>query len=762
MQSSIIQVLVNGETKQVPFSSNLSQLLQSFHLDPKSVVVERNRRVVPRDEFPAVQVAQGDEIEIVHFVGGGKGGPKNLVIVESPTKARTLTKFLGSEYQIEASMGHVRDLPKSKMGIDVKDNFKPSYIVIAKAKKTVSKIKKEAKGKEAIYLAPDPDREGEAISWHLAAILREVTDQKIHRVVFNEITPEAVREAFRHPREIDIRLVDAQQARRILDRIVGYELSPLLWRKVGKGLSAGRVQSVALRLIVEREREIRNFTPKEYWLIGAKLSSEKSEKIFSAKLERIGEKKPELNNQQEAQDIRAAIEKLPFRIVKIETKERQRKPQAPYTTSRLQQEAYTRLGFTAAKTMKIAQRLYEGVELGAEEAVGLITYMRTDSVNVAGSAQVEAAKWINEKFGKDYLPPSPPVYKSKKGAQEAHEAIRSTSAYRTPEKVAPFLDEDELKLYELIWRKFVSSQMVPAIDEHTSISIVAGENYFFKANGKRNLFPGFGVVFEMLKAEPSEKGDSKEEEEDEGDQELPALQEGEILRLHELLATQHFTKPPARYNDASLIRTLEEKGIGRPSTYAPTIYTLLERDYVQRKGSLQPTELGEIVVGLLVQHFPDILDIQFTAQMEEELDKIEEGVFEWQRVISDFYTPFSKDLEKARSEMREVRREVVPTDKVCDVCGKQMVIRWGRFGQFMACSGFPECHYTQSLPTGFRCPQPDCSGDLVKRQSKRRQTFYGCSNYPKCTYITRRLPKDEKTVDENQKSPEVKPGETVT
>ncbi|MBI4115560.1 MAG: type I DNA topoisomerase [Candidatus Omnitrophica bacterium] len=758
MRDSFIRIRINGEIKEVASSLTLSQLLSSYQIDPQTVVVERNHQIVPRVQFKEIGVQSGDEIEVVHFVGGGKGGATKLVIVESPTKAKTLHKYLGDGYQIEASMGHVRDLPKSKMGVDLSDNFKPAYVISTKSKKTVSRIKKEAKGKEGIYLAPDPDREGEAISWHLSEILKEVTDSKIQRVTFNEITPEAVREAFHHPREIDDRLVNAQQARRILDRLVGYELSPLLWRKVGKGLSAGRVQSVALRLIVEREKEIKSFVPKEYWQLTAKLSSEKeeTEKIFLAKFERIGEKKPEIGNQKEAEELKSAIEKLPFRVEKVEKRERQRKPSAPYTTSRLQQESYTRLGFTAAKTMKLAQRLYEGVELEANEAVGLITYMRTDSVNVSKGSQDEAAKWIREKFGADYLPDAPPVYKSKKGAQEAHEAIRPTSVLRLPEKVRPFLQDDEFRLYELIWRRFVSSQMMPAIDEQTSVTIVAGDQYFFKATGKRNLFPGFDAVFSSVTKTAGETEEDEEASEDNGkNQELPALKEGETLKLHELLPTQHFTKPPARFNDASLVRILEEKGIGRPSTYAPTIYTLLDRGYAERKGgALMPTELADIVVSLLVQHFPTILDYEFTALMEEELDKIEEGELEWHRVLKDFYVPFSKLLEEARNQMRNVRREVVPTDEVCDICGKQMVIRWGRFGQFLACSGFPECRYTKSLPTGFRCPQPDCKGDLVKRQAKNRRTFYGCSNYPKCTYIARKLPRDQETVSEDEKPPE--------
>lgn len=766
MANNFINISLNGERKQLKPPLSLAELLQSVKIDSKSVVVECNREIIGRDQLSKIQVKEGDEIEIVHFVGGGREegtSPKHLVIVESPTKAKTLHRFLGKDYQIEASMGHVRDLPKSKMGVDLKANFKPEYVVIAKARKTVSRIKKEAAGKEKVYLAADPDREGEAISWHLAILLEDVANGKIQRVVFNEITAEAVREAFRHPRPIDDRLVHAQQARRILDRIVGYELSPLLWRNVGKGLSAGRVQSVALRFIVEREREVRRFVPKEYWKITAQLSSQKpgeDTKLFLATLDRVGEKKVELGNQEDAEKLRLLIEKLSFRVEKIEKREKQRRPQAPYTTSRLQQEAFNRLGFTAAKTMQVAQRLYEGVELGEEGSVGLITYMRTDSVNVANFAQSEAAKWIQEKYGRDYLPPTPPVYKSRKGAQEAHEAIRPTSVFRTPEGIRQFLQEDEFKLYELVWKRFVSSQMVPAIDEQTSVTVVAGENYFFKAGGTRNLFPGYGIVFETS-VKIGEEDSAKEENEEEEIREFPSLEEGESLKVHELKASQHFTKPPARYNDASLVRILEEQGIGRPSTYAPTIYTLLDRDYVYRQGgALVPTELGEVVVDLLVKHFPQILDIQFTALMEEELDKIEEGELEWSRVLSDFYTPFSQYLADAKVKMRNVRREAVPTDKVCDVCGKPMVIRWGRFGQFLACSGFPQCRYTKSIPTGFRCPQPGCNGDLVKRRAKKGKSFYGCSNYPKCTYITRRLPKEKHGASPEEKPPEAEEGET--
>ncbi len=759
-----MKVLINGEEKIVSSNLTLKGLLLSWNLSPETVVVEHNEAVIPRKNLEAVSVNEGDKIEIVHFVGGGaeetkvkkaariRKGPRNLVIVESPAKAKTINKFLGADYQVEASMGHVRDLPKSKMGVDIAHDFSPHYIIMTKAKKTVTNLKKQAKGKEGIFLAPDPDREGEAISWHLAHIFNEVNGSaSIQRVVFNEITKEAIQEAFRHPREIQMNLVNSQQARRILDRIVGYELSPLLWRNVGKGLSAGRVQSVALRLIVDREREIRKFVPLEYWSLEAKLSSQRKEcadKIFLSKFEKIGTEKADLKNREQTEAVRNEILQLPFKVEKIDKHERRRKPHAPYTTSKLQQEGYTRLGFPAAKTMRIAQRLYEGVELGSEGSVGLITYMRTDSVNVAQSAQQEAVSFVRQKFGEDYLPKEPPVYRSKKGAQEAHEAIRPTAVRREPHEIKAFLEEDEFKLYELIWRKFVASQMNPAMDEHLSISIVAGEKYFFKTTGRRNLFPGFSIIYSdfgvQKKAEEGAEKEEGEEGRDESQENLPELVAGETLHLHELMGYQHFTKPPARFNDASIVKMLEEKGIGRPSTYAPTIYTLLSRDYVNRRGgALIPTELGEIVVDLLVEHFPKIMDVEFTAAMEEELDKIEEGTMDWIRVLKDFYGPFESLLTTAREQMKNVRQEAVPTEYTCDVCGKPMVLRWGRFGKFLACSGFPDCKYTRSVPTGFRCPQPDCGGDLVKRMSKNRRTFYGCSKYPKCTYIAPRLPKQQ-------------------
>lgn len=779
-----MKIRLNGEDREFYGVQTLADLLDRLGINARAVIIEQNKHVIPREQVFSQTVCEGDQIEIMQFVGGGSHqgapstgvrkknvkktkpasfkshklkGPKNLVVVESPAKAKTINKFLGNDYQVEASMGHVRDLPKSKMGVDIENGFRPHYIVLKKAQKIVRHLKRQAAQKEQIFLAPDPDREGEAISWHLSHIFREVNGNAavIHRVVFNEITREAVQDAFRHPRHIQMNLVNAQQARRILDRIVGYELSPLLWRKVGRGLSAGRVQSVALRLIVEREREIRQFVPEEYWTLEAKLKPEKAGEggtPFIARLDKIDNERAELKNHEQTEKIRQEILGLPFRVASVDKRERKRKPHAPYTTSKLQQEAYNRLGFPAAKTMRIAQRLYEGVELGSEGSVGLITYMRTDSVNISKSAQQEAIQFIRTKFGPSFLPKEPPVYKSKKGAQEAHEAIRPTSIHREPVQVKHYLSNDEFKLYELIWQKFTASQMTPALDHHVSVLIRAGERYIFKATGRINLFPGFTVVFQedrSAKGKKETEGDSQAETEM---TELPELTEGEMLSLLELMGYQHFTKPPARYNDASLVKTLEEKGIGRPSTYAPTIYTLLSREYVNRKGgALIPTELGETVVDLLVQYFPKVMDVQFTATMEEELDKIEEGEMEWHKVLEDFYQPFRDLLAKARKEMKNIRQQEVPTEYTCDVCGRNMVIKWGRFGKFLACPGFPECRYTRSLPTGFRCPVDGCGGELVKRSTKNRRTFYGCSNYPKCTYIVNRLPKKEEDISEDDK-----------
>src|SRR3989338_8709806 len=680
-----------------------------------------------------------------------KSKTKHLVIVESPTKAGTINKFLGKDYHVEASFGHVRDLPKSKMGVDVANDFVPQYIIPSKAKKTVNKLKKAAEGMQTIFLAADPDREGEAISWHLAAIFNG-SKADIKRVEFNELTKEAVCRSFEHPREIDENLVNAQQARRILDRVVGYELSPLLWKKVQRGLSAGRVQSVALRIIVEREREIRAFVPEEYWSLHAELSSKRPEqqsKIFTAKLVKIGKEKAEIHREDEMLGVKNALTNAEFRVLSVQKKERQRKAQAPYTTSKLQQEAYNRLGFSAVKTMKVAQSLYEGVDLGKDGGpVGLITYMRTDSVNIADVARKEASQYIYEKFGSEYYPQTPNMYKSKKGAQEAHEAIRPSSAYREPEKIKSHLNEEQYKLYDLIWRKFVSSQMTPARDLVTSIDIQAGTEYFFKASGTKNIFPGFSAVFGDFQknVEKKENEDKKEEADESGDvnDDFPELEYNELLNLHQLTGNQHFTKPPPRFNDASLVKILEEKGIGRPSTYAPTISTLVYRNYAERKGgALMPTELADTVIDLLVNHFPVILDVEFTARMEEDLDLIEEGKADWVKILKEFHEPFEKQLVEAREKMKDMKKPVVETDEKCEKCGKTMVIRWGRFGKFIACSGFPECRNTKAISTGVPCPKENCGGSLVPRRSKGNRKFFGCSKYPACDYIANQLPKSD-------------------
>jgi len=693
--------------------------------------------------------SRGKESRVRASTKGESRNASYLVIVESPAKARTINRYLGSEYVVEASMGHVRDLPKSRMGLDVNNGFEPEYIIISKARKTVSRLKKAAKGKKSIYLAPDPDREGEAISWHLSVILAD-TGADIYRVSFNEITKSAIQEAFKSPTQISKKLVDAQQARRILDRIVGYNLSPLLWKKIGRGLSAGRVQSIALRFIVEREQEIRDFKPEEYWSIQAKVSSRRTEikdKLFHIKLDKIDGEKAEVKNKASAEAIKKELNQAPFAVAKLTTSMRRRRPQAPYTTSKLQQEAYTRLHFSAQKTMRLAQGMYEGVDIGGEEgAVGLITYMRTDSVHVSKQAHNELVKYIGETYGKEYLPDKPNTYKSKKQAQEAHEAIRPTSAFHEPEHLTKYLEADALKLYTLIWGKFVASQMKQAVDQTVTAEISAGKRYMLRATGSVNIFPGFLVVFKDVQRTEAkkEKGRDKEGDEEEDSGELPPLKEGEPLDLNELFTNQHFTKPPPRFNDASLIKLLEDAGIGRPSTYAPTIQTILYRDYVQRvSGALNPTELGETVTKLLVEHFGDIVDVNFTAYVEEELDKIEEGVLKWQDVIKEFYVPFKKDMDAAAVKIKDMRRIEIPTDYTCDVCGKPMVIKRGRFGKFIACTGFPDCKYTRSVPTGYRCPAPECEGDLIQLQSKRGQRFYGCSNYPKCRYTTNKLPKKE-------------------
>ena len=661
---------------------------------------------------------------------------KNLVIVESPAKAKTINKFLGKNFTVEASMGHIIDLPKSKLGIDVENDFKPQYVVINDRKKNLSALKKAAKGKEVIYLAADPDREGEAISWHIGNALKD-DSKKCYRVSFDEITKDAVLEAFKHPRDIDMHLVNAQQARRILDRIVGYTLSPILWRKVARGLSAGRVQSVAVRLIVEREEEIRKFKPDEYWEIEAELKRKADQPAdkFKAKLDKHDNKKVEIKKQHEADRILTELKKESFVVADIKESKKKKSPYPPFTTSKLQQDAFNKLRFSGARTMHIAQSLYEGVEIGKEGSVGLITYMRTDSVKISKDAQAAAKKYVLDNFGKRYYPEIPNVYKSRKTAQEAHEAIRPTLPLREPGSMKDSLTPDQFKLYQLIWNRFIASQMSPAVYSQTAVDIKAG-HYLFRASATRVVFDGYVAVY----------GDGEDKEkngDEEGKHRLPELSVGMALDLLDLLPSQHFTKPPPRYSDASLVKALEELGIGRPSTYAPIIQTITARDYVTRdSGYFRPTELGEIVIRLLMKHFPNVLDVEFTARLEDELDGIEEGEADWLVVLRSFYSPFMHTVEAAKLEMKDVKKEIAATNEICNLCGKPMIIKWGRRGKFLSCSDYPTCKNAKSITTGVKCPN-NCGGELVLRKS-RRGPFYGCTNYPRCTYTSRKLPEAEK------------------
>ncbi len=667
---------------------------------------------------------------------------KSLVIVESPAKVKTINKFLGERFEVCSSMGHIMDLPKKSMGIDIENDFKPTYVIIPSKRKTVRLIKKEAEDKTKIYIATDSDREGEAISWHLKNILSN--GRAIYRVTFNEITKDIVKAAFKNPGDIDKDKVNAQTARRVLDRIVGYSLSPLLWKKVGRGLSAGRVQSIALRLIVEREKKIKRFQSQEYWEVEAELKKqvENGESSFKAKLEKINDKKCEIKNKQEAENIVNELKNGRFLVTKIEIKEQKRYPQSPFTTSKLQQEAFNSYRFSAQKTMQIAQQLYEGLNIGGGETTGLITYMRTDSVRVSTSTVNQAREFIVKDFGKDYLPENPQIYKSKKSAQEAHEAIRPTDIERKPDKIKEFVTSDQYKLYKLIWNKFLASQMKPAVHLSTIVVIKAEPEeesrtsssarvFLFKTRGLNLLFPGFLSLYEY-------------EKEKDRYQTLPRLEEKELLLLLNLIPSQHFTKPPARYSDGSLVKSLEACGVGRPSTYAPTIRNIIERDYIRKeKGYLYPTELGIVVCELLIQHFPRILNVKFTAEMENELDNIEEGKMDWVKVIEGFYLPFKQNLDQAMKDMENIKKKVISTSENCPECEKVMIIKWGRRGRFLSCSGFPDCKFAKPISTGIKCPTNGCSGLLVERRSKSGRTFYGCSNYPKCRYITNKLPDNE-------------------
>jgi DNA topoisomerase-1 len=687
-------------------------------------------------------------------------GPK-MVIVESPAKARTVGRFLGRGYAVEASVGHIRDLPANRMGVDIEHDFAPRYVIPSKKKDVVKKLRGRAKQASEVYLATDPDREGEAIAWHLqAALERQVRGIPVRRVEFHEITRDAVDHAFGHPREIDQQRVDAQQARRILDRVVGYTLSPLLRDKMGRrGLSAGRVQSVALRLICEREREILAFVPVEYWTIEAELrkqqprassgeaqgGSASAAGSFVARLVKIRGQDPDLKNQASAQTIVDDLEGAAYVVQKVTRRERRRNPSPPFRTSTLQQEASRKLGLTAKRTMGLAQALYEGKDIGDGERVGLITYMRTDSVNVAESAQAEAREYIQKHFGQEYLPGKPPQYKTRaKSAQEAHEAIRPTSVLRDPASLKDYLKRDELRLYTLIWKRFVASQMAPAILDQTIVDILAGREgeekpYLFRASGSVIKFPGFLKVYEESKAEG-------EKEEEGAGVRLPPLEKDEVLDLIRLLPKQHFTKPPPRYTDASLIRALEQYGIGRPSTYAPTLTTLLGRRYVERENKrLFPTETGFLVNDRLVEYFPEIINVGFTAEMEEKLDLIATGEQAWVPMLHEFYGPFAEAVEVAREKMPRVEYKPEPTGELCPQCGKALLFRQGRFGKFIGCSGFPECRYRSSIPLpGVSCP--DCGGSVVEKRTRKGRRFYGCANYrpddeSSCQWATWKKPK---------------------
>lgn len=649
---------------------------------------------------------------------------KALVIVESPAKAKTIEKFLGKGYQVTASMGHIRDLPKSQLGIDIQDGFTPKYIIIRGKGAIVQRLREEAKKAERVYLATDPDREGEAISWHIAHLIG-LSELERCRVTFNEITKEAVQKAFQEPRPIDLNLVNAQQARRILDRLVGYNLSPLLWRKVKRGLSAGRVQSVAVRLICDREEEIEAFKPEEYWTVTAHLSKEGSPVV--ARYFGANGKKVVLSNEKDAMAVMRATEGKPFRVAAVTRKEKRRTPASPFTTSSLQQEAARKLGFSVSRTMRVAQELYEGVELAGEGSVGLVTYIRTDSTRVASQAVEEARDYILQKYGPEYSVPRAAGAKAA-GAQEAHEAIRPTSVFRHPEAVKDSLSRDQYRLYKLIWERFVASQMSPAVFDTVSVEITCGEHQF-RASGQSVKFPGFTILYV--------EGKDEEKTEDEDARTLPALSEGDVLVLERLEPKQHFTEPPPRYTEAMLVKVLEEKGIGRPSTYAPIIATIQERGYVVKEDKrFKPTELGRVVTKLLKEHFPDIVNVEFTADMEQSLDEIEEGRFEWSRVVREFYDQFSRTLEKADRSIERVRVPDEATDEVCELCGRQMVVKVGRYGRFLACSGYPECRNTRPITRRVDAVCPTCGGQLVERRSKKGRRFYGCANYPECDFVS--------------------------
>lgn len=709
---------------------------------------------------------------------------KSLLIVESPTKVNTLKKIVGKDFIIKASVGHLKDLPKKKLGVDVDNDFAPEYITIRGKGKILQELKTAAKKCDTIYLAPDPDREGEAIAYHIGNEVARFTKGKIYRVTFNEITKKAVLDAIKNPTELNNNRVNAQQARRILDRLVGYKISPILWKKVHRGLSAGRVQSVALRIVCEREREILAFKPREYWSITLELEgSEKPQ--FQSKLFKIDGNKAEIANKAEADEILKGLEGANPVLEDIVKKERKRNPSAPFITSTLQQEASRKLNFSPKKTMMLAQRLYEGIAMGRKGTVGLITYMRTDSVKLSDQALEEVRAFIPERYGKEFLPGSPNMYKSKKSAQEAHEAIRPTDVKLEPSTIKEHLEKDMFRLYQLIWSRFVSCQMVPAVLDTTQFDIKTGK-FLFRSNGSILKFAGFMKVY--VESQDDEQGDAVQSTGKADDRLLPPLKKGEELKIQEVLPEQHFTQPPARFSEAMLVKELEDKGVGRPSTYAATISVIKDRDYIQSvERRLQPVELGFMINDLLVENFPDIMNAEFTAKMEEQLDDIEEGKLEWVDALKSFYTPFKLDLEKAEEKMKDFKAVVEETDEVCEKCDQPMIIKWGRFGKFMACTGYPECKntkdlggkgdsedgatadevegncdkcesplimkrgrfgkfiacsnypeckFTKPIGLGISCPEEACKGEIAARRSKKGRTFYGCTKYPDCNFTS--------------------------
>ncbi|MFB3924824.1 MAG: type I DNA topoisomerase [Syntrophales bacterium] len=701
-----------------------------------------------------------------------------LIIVESPTKVKTIKKYLGSDFDVRASVGHIKDLPKSKLGIDIENRFEPTYKIIDNKKKIITELKKAAKKADTIYLAPDPDREGEAIAWHIS---QEIGDghKNIYRVLFNDLTKNTMLSAIKNPQKLNFHKYEAQQARRILDRLVGYQISPILWEKVKRGLSAGRVQSVAVRLICDREEEIRRFVSEEYWNIVAVVEGS-NPPPFEAKLIRINDKKAKIDNQAHADEIKEILESSDFIVSGIEKKETKRQPPPPFTTSKLQQEASRKLRFSAKKTMNVAQQLYEGIELGDEGPVGLITYMRTDSVRIAAEALQEVRSFIRANYGNDMLPVKPRYYKTSRKIQDAHEAIRPASLAYSPQNIKKFATPDQFRLYELIWNRFVASQMNPSIFDQTTIDIRA-KNCLLRAQGSILKFHGFSILYTESREEPEENGGFGNS--------LPEVSQGEKLSLLSVSAQQKFTEPPPRFSEATLVRELEEKGIGRPSTYATILGTIRDRNYVKlENGRFHPTELGMLVTDLLVKNFPKVLDIEFTASLENQLDSIEEGNLERPVMLQNFYGPFEADLKNAREQMRNVKREETPTDIVCDKCGSTMVIKWGkngkfiacsnypkcrntknftqdengkisrveeeltdtvcpecgrkmvvkhgRFGSFLGCSGYPECKNTMSISLGVQCPEEGCGGQLAEKRTKKGKVFFGCTNYPTCRFAT--------------------------